>query len=188
MSLFRPMKELFTDPDRRRAALISLALHLAVLLLILASWLQRPVEPIEQFIVIEVGTPAFSELTGVREFDEYNPEHLRLAEQRQEEFLYEVKAFQDALPEGRMVILMGNHDFNAVTSQGPLRTDDVTHLEWKEGAALPQDLFDWISSWPYELVESGMLDPHVTKVAHHGWLFAWPTCGAYLLVLFDPSR
>ncbi len=63
MRLFRPVTEVFNDPDKRRAALLSLALHLAVLLLILAAWLQRPVERPEQFIVIEVGTPAFSEQT-----------------------------------------------------------------------------------------------------------------------------
>src|SRR5690606_13226383 len=63
VNLFRPVTEVFNDPDKRRAALLSLALHLAVLLLILAAWLQRPVDPPEQFIVIEVGTPAFSEQT-----------------------------------------------------------------------------------------------------------------------------
>ncbi len=109
----------------------------------------------------------YSELTGVRDYDEYNPDHLRLAEQKQEEFLRGVKAFQDQLPEGRMVILMGNHDFNAVTAQGPLRTDDVTHLEWKEGTELPEDLFRWVSSWPYEFVESGIHCAHVGPLPEH---------------------
>lgn len=109
----------------------------------------------------------YSELAGVKDYDEYNPEHLRAAELKQEEFLREVKAFQDALPSGRMVILMGNHDYNSVTSQGPLRTDDVTHLEWKEGQPLPQDLHDWISSWPYEFKESGIHCAHVGPLPEH---------------------
>ena len=61
MTLFRQFSEVFSDPDKRRAALLSLALHLAILLLILAAWLQRPQVPPEQFIVIDVGTPQFSE-------------------------------------------------------------------------------------------------------------------------------
>lgn len=109
----------------------------------------------------------YSELTGIKDFDEYNPDHLRVAELRQEEFLAEVKAFQEALPEGRMVILMGNHDFNAITSQGPLRTDDVTHLEWKEGSSLPEELAEWISSWPYEFIEAGIHCAHVGPLPEH---------------------
>lgn len=109
----------------------------------------------------------YSELTGIKDFDEYNPDHLRVAELRQEEFLAEVKAFQEALPEGRMVILMGNHDFNAITSQGPLRTDDVTHLEWKEGSSLPDELAEWISSWPYEFIEAGIHCAHVGPLPEH---------------------
>lgn len=109
----------------------------------------------------------YSEIAGVKEYDEYNPEHLRKAELKQEEFLREVKAFQESLPPGRMVILMGNHDFNAVTEQGPLRTDDVTHLEWKEGQPLPQDLHDWISSWDYEFKESGIHCAHVGPLPEH---------------------
>ncbi len=40
--------------------MISLALHLAILLLLL-FWRSTP-EPVESFIVIDVGTPAFSEV------------------------------------------------------------------------------------------------------------------------------
>ncbi len=75
----------------------------------------------------------YSALAGVHTYDEYNPKHLAKTEAAQVSFLREVKAFQDAVGE-RMVILMGNHDFNAVShEQGPLRTDDISHLEWTEG-------------------------------------------------------
>ena len=74
MTLFRQLSEVFSDPDKRRAALLSLALHLAILLLILAAWLQRPQVPPEQFIVIDVGTPQFSEqVTDAATVDEPAP-------------------------------------------------------------------------------------------------------------------
>jgi hypothetical protein len=111
----------------------------------------------------------YGDLADVRRYDEYNPRHLRKAEAAQESFLREVKAFQDSLPEGRMTILMGNHDHNAVhPEQGPLRTDDVTHLEWKEGyGELPGDLAEWILSWPYELVIGGLHFAHVGPLPEH---------------------
>ncbi|HRP46891.1 MAG TPA: metallophosphoesterase, partial [Trueperaceae bacterium] len=93
----------------------------------------------------------YADLINVRRYDEYNPRHLERAEAVQERFLREVKGFQDRVPAGNMVILLGNHDFNAATpEQGPLRTDDVSHLEWKPGygADLDQELRDWILSWP----------------------------------------
>lgn len=113
---------------------------------------------------------AYAELTGIRRYDEYNPAHIAKAEAAQEHFLKEVKAFYDALPEGRMVILMGNHDFNAVTpEQGPLRTEDISHLEWKEGygGALDPELAAWISSWPYDIVIDGIHFAHVGPKPEH---------------------
>lgn len=109
-------------------------------------------------------------LADVRRYDEYNPRHLRKAEAAQERFLYRVKEFQEALPAGRMTILMGNHDHNAAhPEQGPLRTDDVTHLEWKEayGGELPADLGEWIRSWPYELVLEDLHFAHVGPLPEH---------------------
>src|SRR5699024_1905877 len=65
----------------------------------------------------------YSHLAEVEDYDEYNPEHRRAAELSQEAFLRELKAFQEKLPADRLVILMGNHDFNAISpDQGPLRT------------------------------------------------------------------
>jgi len=49
------------DPDKRRAALLSVILHLAALLLLLYVISRPQPEPIPSFIVIDVGTPAFSE-------------------------------------------------------------------------------------------------------------------------------
>lgn len=111
----------------------------------------------------------YSTLARVRRYDEYNPEHLRRAERAQEAFLREVKRFFDAVPE-RMTILMGNHDFNAITpEQGPLRTDDVSHLEWKEayGGELPADLQRWIATWPFERVIEGIHFAHVGPLPEH---------------------
>jgi hypothetical protein len=112
----------------------------------------------------------YADLIEVRRYDEYNPRHLEQAEQAQAEFLAEVRAFQEQVPEGRMVILMGNHDYNAITDeQGPLRTDDVSHLEWKPnyGRPLPQELRDWIASWPNELSIEGLHLAHVGPLPEH---------------------
>ncbi len=112
----------------------------------------------------------YADLTNVRRYDEYNPRHLKVAEEQQERFLREVREFQEALPTARMTILMGNHDFNAVSDeQGPLRTDDVSHLEWKPGygTALAADLRDWIASWPSELAIEGLHFAHVGPLPEH---------------------
>ena len=110
----------------------------------------------------------YAELTHQSRYDEYTPEHRRKAEEAQEVFLWEVKRFYDALPAGRMVILMGNHDFNAVTpTQGPLRTDEVSHLEWKEGRPLPDELRAWMESWPFEETIKGVHFAHVGPLPEH---------------------
>ena len=112
----------------------------------------------------------YSELTELQSYDEFNPQHLRKAEIAQEHFLHAVKDFQEAIPKGKMTILMGNHDFNAVNSQqGPLRTDDVSHLEWKgsSGNALQSCLLNWITSWPVELTLEGIHLAHVGPNAKH---------------------
>jgi len=112
----------------------------------------------------------YADLVNVRRYDEYNPRHLERAEKAQERFLRAVKGFQDRVPDDNMVILMGNHDFNAVApDQGPLRTDDVSHLEWKPGYGneLDAELRDWILSWPYEIVVEGLHLAHVGPQPEH---------------------
>lgn len=112
----------------------------------------------------------YADLINVRRYDEYNPRHLERAEAAQARFLRDVKGFQDRLPEGRMSIIMGNHDFNAVTpDQGPLRTDDVAHLEWKpgHGGTLDDDLRDWVLAWPSEVVMEGLHLAHVGPLPEH---------------------
>lgn len=112
----------------------------------------------------------YGDLTKVRRYDEHNPRHLQKAEAAQEAFLREVKAFQEAAPEGRVVIILGNHDYNAIADeQGPLRTDDVSHLEWKagHGHALPEDLAEWIATWPRELEIEGLHLAHVGPLPEH---------------------
>jgi len=112
----------------------------------------------------------YADLTGVRQYDEYNPRHLRAAEAAQERFLRDVQRFQASLPPERMTILLGNHDHNAITDdQGPLRTDDVSHLEWKPnyGQPLPDELRSWIATWPSELVIDGLHLAHVGPLPEH---------------------
>lgn len=112
----------------------------------------------------------YADLVNVRRYDEYNPRHLRMAEERQEAFLREVREFQAALPDGRMTILIGNHDFNAISDeQGPLRTDDVSHLEWKPGygTPLPDDLRHWVGGWPHEFTIDGLHLAHVGPLPEH---------------------
>ena len=112
----------------------------------------------------------YAELTGTRRYDEYDPRHLRKAEVAQVAMLHEILAFQEAVPDERMTILMGNHDFNAVSpEQGPLRTDDVSHLEWKEGhgSELEPELAAWIRSWPYGLELEGLHFAHVGPLPEH---------------------
>ncbi len=112
----------------------------------------------------------YAQLTGLPRYDEYNPDHVRKVERRQSAFLKEVKAFYDRVPDGRMTILMGNHDFNAVHhSQGALRTDDVVHLEWKEGHGepLPREIRDWIRAWPYTLDLMSIHFAHVGPLKEH---------------------
>jgi hypothetical protein len=50
------------DKDKRRAALLSLFLH-ALFLLLIALYRSPEPEPLETYLVIDVGTPAFSETT-----------------------------------------------------------------------------------------------------------------------------
>jgi hypothetical protein len=112
----------------------------------------------------------YATLTGIADYDEHNPDHLACAEREQETFLREVMHFQAALPAGRMTILLGNHDQNAIDpEQGPLRTDDVSHLEWKppNGTPLPADLAAWIASWPRELVIGDLHLAHVGPRPEH---------------------
>jgi hypothetical protein len=112
----------------------------------------------------------YAELTGIDDYDEHNPDHLACAEREQEAFLRDVMNFQAHLPEGRMTILLGNHDHNAIDpDQGPLRTDDVSHLEWKppNGQPLPADLTAWIANWPRELALGDLHLAHVGPRPEH---------------------
>lgn len=112
----------------------------------------------------------YAALAGVSHFDEFDPEQLRRVERAQEAFLERVRAFQAACPQGAFEILLGNHDYNAVTpEQGPLRSDDLTHLEWKPGygSELPPPLRAWIESWPRELEIEGLHLAHVGPRPEH---------------------
>ena len=83
----------------------------------------------------------YAALIGEKSFDEYDPAQVERAERAEEAFLRDVKGFCDRAP-GNVTILLGNHDYNALTGEeGVLRTDDLAHLEWRaSGRALPEDL------------------------------------------------
>lgn len=112
----------------------------------------------------------YGRLIGVEAYDEFDPSHLRRAEQAQEAFLRRLMAFTAALDDEATTILLGNHDYNAVTrSQGPLRSDDISHLEWKPGYGrdLPSELAEWIEAWPREHVVEGVHMAHVGPRPEH---------------------
>lgn len=112
----------------------------------------------------------YADLANVRQYDEFDPGHLRRVERAQEAFLRRVRAFVDAAPSGSVDILLGNHDHNAIDpDQGPLRSDDISHLEWKpgHGADLPEDLAEWIGTWPREIVIEGIHFAHVGPLEEH---------------------
>jgi hypothetical protein len=112
----------------------------------------------------------YADLAGVQRYDEFDPGHLHRAERAQEAFLRRVRAFLEPLPDEAATILLGNHDYNAVeATQGPLRSDDLSHLEWKPGYghALPEDLAAWIRAWPRERVVDGVHFAHVGPRPEH---------------------
>lgn len=112
----------------------------------------------------------YAQLINVAQYDEHNPRHLRRAEEQQELFLRKVKGFQDRLPAGKMITLLGNHDYNAISAeQGPLRTGELLHLEWKDpnSAPLSPDLHEWIASWPQQYTYRGLHLAHVGPLPEH---------------------
>lgn len=112
----------------------------------------------------------YAELANVHTYDEFDPGHLRRVEQAQEAFLRRVQAFTAAVPNDRATILLGNHDHNAIDAeQGPLRSDDISHLEWKRGHGTPlsADLARWIGSWPRDLEIAGVHFAHVGPLPEH---------------------
>ena len=112
----------------------------------------------------------YAELAGVGTYDEFDPGHLHRAERAQEAFLRRVLEFLAPLDDEVATILLGNHDYNAITrTQGPLRSDDISHLEWKPGYGrdLPDDLASWMASWPRERVIDGVHFAHVGPQPEH---------------------
>ena len=112
----------------------------------------------------------YAALANVRTYDEFDPDHLRRVEAAQEAFLRRVRDWTAPLPESVVTILLGNHDHNAIDpGQGPLRSDDITHLEWKPdyGTPLPEDLAEWIGEWPRERVIDGVHFAHVGPRPEH---------------------
>jgi len=112
----------------------------------------------------------YAELLGTSDYDEFDPDQLAAAERAQESFLRRLKAYVDEAPQGAITILLGNHDASAIASdQGPLRTDDVSHLEWKPGYGhpLPADLAAWIGTWPSDVTYGTLHFAHVGPKPEH---------------------
>ena len=101
-------------------------------------------------------------------FDEHHPPDIEKAEAAQEAFLRAVKIFCDRA-DGNVTILLGNHDHNALTgAEGVLRTDTLSHLEWRaSGRTLPDDLAAWLVTWPSELVIGDLHFAHVGPKPEH---------------------
>lgn len=112
----------------------------------------------------------YADLADVHVYDEFDPTHLHRVERAQEAFLRRVRDFVSEAPEGAITILLGNHDHNAIDlDQGPLRSDDISHLEWKSGHGnpLPEDLRAWIDTWPREREIDGIHFAHVGPRPEH---------------------
>lgn len=110
----------------------------------------------------------YAALIGEKSFDEYDPPQLGRAERAQEAFLREVKRFCNQASEN-VTLLLGNHDHNALTgAEGVLRSDDLSHLEWRaSGRTLPDDLQLWLATWPSELLVNGVHFAHVGPKREH---------------------
>lgn len=110
----------------------------------------------------------YAALIGERTFDEYDPAQVQRAERAEEAFLRDVKRFCDRAP-GGVTILLGNHDYNALTGEaGVLRTDDLAHLEWRaSGRRLPEDLAAWLATWPTEHAVGDLHFAHVGPKPEH---------------------
>jgi hypothetical protein len=57
----RPWLAWWSDPDRRRAALLSGAMHLAVLLVVISALRQPAPEPEPTYLIIDIGVPAIAD-------------------------------------------------------------------------------------------------------------------------------
>lgn len=110
----------------------------------------------------------YATMIGESSFDEYDPPQVRRAELAQEAFLRDVKGFCDRAP-GGVTILLGNHDYSALTGAGGvLSTDDLPHLEWQPSSRpLPDDLRAWLATWPTEVVIHGVHFAHVGPKPEH---------------------
>jgi len=94
---------------------------------------------------------AYQQLTGLKYYDHNNPEHLKVAASKQALQLYRVKRYIESA-RGNAVIIMGNHDHAAVYHDMVLGNSfGVAHREFEPkygGQPLPDDLAEWIKSWP----------------------------------------
>ena len=113
---------------------------------------------------------AYNRLTGLSHFDFRDPDHLVIAAREQVRQLQRLKTYQEAAPHA-IHILLGNHDENAVNPTHVLGTSGgLRHVEFdpsRGGAALPQELADWMSGFPRELRVGNLQFAHVSPLPAH---------------------
>lgn len=113
---------------------------------------------------------AYLKLTGLPEFDPTNPEHLRIAADKQIESLEQIRAYHLAAPHAVHIIL-GNHDDAVINPEFVLGTSGgLVHAEFdpkKGGVELPENLRTWMQQFPRELRVGNIQFTHVSPLPNH---------------------
>lgn len=112
----------------------------------------------------------YLKLTGLTDFDTKNPDHLKVAAEKQIEALEKIKAYHEAAPHAVHIIL-GNHDDAVIRPDYILGTSGgLVHVEFdpkKGGIALPEHLKTWMEYFPRELRAGGLQFTHVSPMPNH---------------------
>lgn len=96
---------------------------------------------------------SYEQAAGVEPYDPTDPDHLRRAARAQIRELYRFRDFVQR-SNGNVTVILGNHDEAALEhsydlgTRGGLRHDEFNTA--KGGEALPDDLQDWIRTFPRE--------------------------------------
>jgi hypothetical protein len=105
----------------------------------------------------------YQNLTGLESYDPLDPQHLKLAARAQIRELSRLRRYVEAAP-GRVVVLMGNHDYALLDGEMILGNQTLEHREFHPelgGLALPEEIRAWIETFPYELTLYGVNFAHV---------------------------
>lgn len=132
----------------------------------------EPTEPVRsgRYHVVCVGdlvhfkdARAYALAVGEDPYDPSDRDHLRRAARAQIRELYRFKAYVEAAG-GNVSVILGNHDEAAVDHTYELGTrGGLMHYEFdarRGGVTLPDDLAEWIRSFPREVVHHGVHFAH----------------------------